>query len=141
MKQLESGQNLKTVTRLPEPKLAKSWPIRAVFIILACLCLILGTVGIVVPGLPTFDFYFLAAIFASKGSKRLHNWIVNNKVIAPILQQWQNRRTLPLKVKIFSLLSMTAAACLLIWTVPHPWAVGVIVILMILVQLWMWLKA
>ena len=71
----------------------------------------------------------------------MHQWIVNNKVIAPILQQWQLKRTLPVKVKLFSLASMSVAAGILIWTVPHPWAVGTIVLMMVCVQLWMWLKA
>lgn len=124
-----------------EPVLAKSLFLRGFFIVLACLCLVLGSIGIVVPGLPTFDFYFLAALFAAKGSKRLHAWIVNNRFIAPILQQWQAQHKLPLKVKLFSLVSMSVAACILIITVPHPWAVGSIIIIMLAVQLWMWLKA
>lgn len=140
MKQVESGVNLKMASSLPEPKLAKSWILRSIFIGLACFCLVLGTLGIIVPGLPTFDFYFLAALFASKGSKRLHNWIVSNKFIAPILQQWHHHRTLPFRVKLLSLFSMTVAACLLIFTVPHPWAVGFIIMMMALVQLWIWIK-
>ena len=122
-------------------KLAKNIFVRWMCIFLAWLCLILGTIGLVVPGLPAFDFYFLAAVFAAKGSKRMHAWIVNNRVIAPILEQWQKERKLPRKVKIFSLVSMSIAACILIFTVPHPWAVAVIILIMLMVQLWMWLKA
>lgn len=141
MKQTGTETDINTSMTLPEPKLAKSWLVRCVCIALAGLCLILGTIGLVVPGLPTFDFYFLATLFAAKGSQRMHQWIVNNKVIAPILQQWQLKRTLPVKVKLFSLASMSVAAGILIWTVPHPWAVGTIVLMMVCVQLWMWLKA
>ena len=141
MKQTGTETEINTSITLPEPKLAKSWLVRCVCIALAGFCLILGTSGLVVPGLPTFDFYFLAAIFAAKGSKRMHHWIVNNRLIAPILQQWQTQRTLPTKVKLFSLLSMSVAAGILILTVPHPWAVGAIIMMMICVQLWMWLKA
>ncbi len=141
MKQTGTETDINTSITLPEPKLAKSWLVRCVCIALAGLCLILGTIGLVVPGLPTFDFYFLAAIFAAKGSKRMHHWIVNNRLITPILQQWQTQRTLPTKVKLFSLLSMSVAAGILIWTVPHPWTVGAIIIMMICVQIWMWFKA
>ena len=129
MKHAESEPNLTAAARMPEPKLAKSWLMRWLCIALAWLCL------------AAFDFYFLAAVFAAKGSKRLHGWIVNNAVIAPILQQWHAERTLPLKVKLFSLASMGMAACILVWTVPHPWAVGAVIALMAFVQLWMWLKA
>lgn len=139
MKQAES--KMKMTTPLNEHKLAKNIFVRWMCIFLAWLCLILGTIGLVVPGLPAFDFYFLAAVFAAKGSKRMHAWIVNNRAIAPILEQWQKERKLPRKVKIFSLVSMSIAACILIFTVPHPWAVAVIILIMLMVQLWMWLKA
>jgi hypothetical protein len=40
-----------------------------------------------------------------------------------------------------SLISMSIGAVLLILTVPHPWAVGGIVLIMLAVQLWLWFKA
>jgi uncharacterized membrane protein YbaN (DUF454 family) len=140
MKQAESGQELNTVATLQKPQLARSWIVRWICIVLAWLCLGLGTVGIIVPGVPTFDFYFLAALFAAKGSARLHGWIVNNRVIAPILKQWQTQRSLPLKVKILSLMSMSFAAVLMVITIPHPWAVGTLIVFMICAQVWMWFK-
>lgn len=141
MKPTQAETEPNTTVALAEPKLAKSWVVRWVCIVLAGLCLVLGTLGIVLPGVPTFDFYFLAAIFAAKGSKRMHRWIVSNRMIAPILQQWHSQRRLPVKVKLFSFVSMTVAAVILISTVPHPWAVGAVIFMMICVQVWMWLKA
>lgn len=117
----------------------KTW-VRWVYIILACLCLILGTIGIVVPGLPTIDFYVLASFFAAKGSQRLQQWINQNRFIGPILQQWYEARTIPLKVKILSLLSMSCAAVIMIWKIPHPWLVGVLIGCMVAVQIWMWAR-
>lgn len=140
MKKAESGQDFSSAITLQKPKLARSWIVRWICIVLAWLCLAIGSIGIIVPGLPTFDFYFLAALFAAKGSEKLHHWISHNRVIAPILQQWQSSRRLPLKVKILSLLSMTVAAILMITTIPHPWAVGIVIMIMLCVQCWMWLK-
>lgn len=140
MKKAESGQDLTSAITLQKPKLARSWIVRWICIVLAWLCLGLGTLGIIVPGLPTFDFYFLAMIFAAKGSAKLHHWIANNRMIAPILQQWQTKRRLPLKVKIFSLISMSFAAFLMIITIPHPWAVSIVIMIMLFVQIWMWFR-
>lgn len=119
-------------------KLAKSIWIRWLCIVLAWICLVLGTIGIVVPGLPTIDFYILASILAAKGSKRMHHWIVNHRWIGPVLTQWREQRTIPTKAKLLSLASMSLAAALMIWKVPHPWFVGSAIICMILVQVWMW---
>lgn len=140
MKKSETEQELNSAVSLQQPKLAKSWLIRCICIVLAWLCLAIGSLGIIVPGLPTFDFYFLAAIFAAKGSAKLHHWIVSNRFISPILQHWQHHRKLPMKVKILSLFSMSCAAILMMMTIPHPWAVGVIVMMMVSVQCWIWFR-
>lgn len=140
MKPAESGHELNTAVILQKPKLARSWIVRWICIVMAWLCLALGTLGIVVPGLPTFDFYFLATLFAAKGSAKLHGWIVNHRMIAPVLIQWQKHRTLPLKVKIVSLISMSFAAIMMLITIPHLWAVGSVIVVMVCVQLWMWFK-
>ncbi|WP_087527944.1 YbaN family protein [Acinetobacter sp. WCHA55] len=123
-----------------DSNLAKSIWVRWVCIGLAWVCLAIGTLGIIIPGLPTFDFYFLATIFAAKGSARLHRWIVQNRVIGPLLQQWKEHKTLPTKAKILSLLSMSLAAGLMLWKVPHPYFVGIAIIIMITVQIWIWWK-
>ncbi|SNX44837.1 hypothetical protein SAMN05421731_104196 [Acinetobacter puyangensis] len=123
-----------------QPKLAKSAIIRWLCIILAWACIIIGTIGIVVPGLPTIDFYILAGIFAAKGSQRLHFWIYHNRFIGPILQQWHEHRSIPKKAKYISLISMSIAAGIMIWKVPHPWFVGITIGCMVLVQVWLWLK-
>ena len=123
-----------------DSNLAKSIWVRWVCIGIAWVCLAIGTLGIIIPGLPTFDFYFLATIFAAKGSARLHRWIVQNRVIGPILQQWKEHKTLPTKAKILSLLSMSLAAGLMLWKVPHPYFVGIAIIIMIAVQIWIWWK-
>ncbi len=124
-----------------QPKLAKLAIIRWLCIILAWACIIMGTIGIVVPGLPTIDFYILAGFFAAKGSRRLHFWIYHNRFIGPLLQQWHEHRSIPRKAKIISLVSMSIAAAIMIWKVPHPWFVGIAIVCMVLVQVWLWTRS
>ncbi|KAA8734562.1 DUF454 domain-containing protein [Acinetobacter qingfengensis] len=133
-------QNQPPGVNISDSKLSKRVWVRWLCIVLSIICLIVGTIGIIVPGLPTVDFYILASIFAAKGSSRLHGWITSNRWIAPILQQWHEHRTLPLKVKIISLVSMSLAAGLMIWKVPHPWFVAGAIVCMIAVQIWMWTR-
>lgn len=47
---------------------------RVLYIVLGLLFLALGTVGIVLPLLPTVPFYLLAAFFLGKGSRKLDAW-------------------------------------------------------------------
>lgn len=53
---------------------------RLIFLILGCLCLRLGCVGIVLPILPTVPF-FLATVFCfANSSEKLHNWFQGTKL-------------------------------------------------------------
>ena len=125
----------------PQNKLAKSFWLRCIYIFLAWLCILLGTIGIFIPGLPTVDFYILASFFAAKGSKRMHEWFIHHRWFGPMLKQWNEEKKIPKKAKYASLISMTIAALIMIVTVPHIWSVIATIICMILVQIWIWTRA
>lgn len=102
-------------------KLARSLWIRWLCIVLAWLCLMTAVLGIFIPGLPTVDFVMLAIFFAARGSKRLYFALINNRYIGPVLIEWQQHRRLPKRVKYISTVSMSIAALLMIYHIPHPW--------------------
>ena len=79
------------------------------------LCLLLGTIGIVVPLLPTVDFYVMAAYAFSRGSRRWEQWLLNHPRIGPLVRDWRADRAVPLRAKWLATLSM-AASCL--WAAP-----------------------
>lgn len=74
------------------------------------LCLLLGTIGIVVPLLPTVDFYVMAAYAFSRGSRRWEQWLLNHPRIGPLVRDWRADRSVPLQAKWLATLSM-AASC------------------------------
>lgn len=123
-----------------ELKLLKSAVGRWLCIILAWLCIVIAIFGIFIPGLPTVDFLILAVFFAARGSARLHYLLMSNKYIGPLILEWQRHRRIPQKVKYLSTLSMSLAAGIMIWSIPHPWFVYPIVGCMAMVNIWMWLK-
>ena len=49
-------------------------PLKVVWIVLGFLCLGLGTIGIVLPILPTVPFYMATLFCFAKSSKKLHDW-------------------------------------------------------------------
>lgn len=64
---------------------------------------IIGTIGIIVPLLPTTPFLLLAAACFYKSSEKLHFWLLNNKLLGTYISDYINKRGMPLKVKIFTL--------------------------------------
>ncbi len=73
---------------------------RVGFIVLAGIFFVLGVTGIVVPGLPTTPFLLLTSYLLARSSPRLHRILLANKLVGPILAQWQKHRSVSLRVKI-----------------------------------------
>ena len=82
---------------------------RPVYLLLGWSFFGLGAVGAVVPGLPTTPFMLLALWAFSKSSQRFHDWLYAHRVFGPPLRQWQTHRVIPVKVKIFSIVTMIAS--------------------------------
>ena len=68
-----------------------------------------GTLGIVLPLLPTTPFLVLAAICFSRSSERFHNWLLNNKWFGSYIKNYREGKGISLrqKVAVLSLLIFT----------------------------------
>lgn len=76
---------------------------KIVFIILGSICVILGLIGIIVPLLPTTPFLLLAAFFYGKSSKRLQQWLFNNRVFGAYLTNYVEGRGISIRNKVYTL--------------------------------------
>lgn len=75
-------------------------------IILGSLSLIVGIMGIVIPGLPTTPFVLLAASLYLRSSDRLYAKLISNKFIGPYIQKYSIKNGMTLNSKLFSILIM-----------------------------------
>jgi len=75
---------------------------------IACgsLALGLGTLGIFLPLLPTTPFVLLAAFFFSRGSERLHGWLVDHPRFGRYVRDWETEQVIPPAGKYASTLMM-----------------------------------
>jgi uncharacterized membrane protein YbaN (DUF454 family) len=73
------------------------------FIILGSISLVLGSVGIILPLLPTTPFLLLSAFFYLKSSQRLYDWLLNHKIFGIYIYSYINYHAIDLKAKITSL--------------------------------------
>lgn len=97
---------------------------KVIYIILGCIGLILGAVGVIVPMLPAFPFLLLAAFGFARGSERLHSWFISTRLYKNNLEtyvrgQGMTRRTkhrIIASVTVLILISMSILAiCELYW--------------------------
>lgn len=79
---------------------------RVFFIVLGILSVILAALGVLLPGLPATPFLLLASYSFARSSKRMHDWLVNNRIFGPILSDFLDRKGIRLHIKIISILMM-----------------------------------
>lgn len=108
-------------------RLHASPTVRALFWLGGALALVLGAIGVVVPGLPTTPFVLLAGACFVRASPRAHAWLLRNRLFGPMLYEWEAHRSVPRRAKRFALVAMVLMACLSAWHfADRPWLAAVI---------------
>lgn len=74
---------------------------KAIYVVLGCISLILGVIGIFLPILPTTPFLLLTLYSFAKGSSRLEQWFLGTKLYQKHLKSFNERRALTKKSKNF----------------------------------------
>jgi len=63
----------------------------------------LGIIGIFLPLLPTTPFILLAASCYARSSKRLYNWLLNNRWFGTYIKNYREGKGIPFRIKILSI--------------------------------------
>lgn len=74
-------------------------PLKIVWLILGLLCLALGTLGIVLPILPTVPFYMATVVCFAKSSRRLHRWFIGTELYKKNLESFVKQKSMTMKTK------------------------------------------
>ena len=80
---------------------------KIIFVVLGCIGVGLGTIGAVVPLIPTFPFLLLAAFSFAKSSDRLHNWFTNTKLYKNNLESYAQGRGMTRATKVRIMVTVT----------------------------------
>lgn len=73
---------------------------KIIWMVLGFLCLGLGTVGVVLPILPTFPFYMATVFCFAKSSQRLHDWFVGTTLYKKNLESFAKQRAMTMATKL-----------------------------------------
>ncbi len=73
------------------------------------IAVVLAVVGVFLPLVPTTPFLLLASACFARGSTRLHNWLLNNRLFGKYLRNYEQGRGIPLRGKVIALAMLWAS--------------------------------
>ena len=107
---------------------------------IACISLLLGLIGVVLPGLPTVPFLLVSAWSAGKGWPRLEIWLLAHPSFGPPLKRWREQGAVPRKAKYLAIVMMSLSVVLLLLSAAHFWLKLVLPAFLCAVAIWLWLR-
>ena len=120
----------------PETRRQRSPLVRGLLWLGGTVSLVLGVLGVFLPGLPTTPFVLLAAACYAQASPRLHGWMLNHRWIGPMLRDWERERSLSRRSKALALLSMAVMVGFSLWGFHGRLAVQLVLVATAAVGVW-----
>ncbi|MDP2828888.1 MAG: YbaN family protein [Sulfuricellaceae bacterium] len=111
---------------------------RAFFLVLGFVALLLGLLGIFLPVLPTTPFILLAAACFARGSTRLHDWLLSHRLMGEIVREWQEHRSMPPGIKHWAFLMMVVSFGFSIFMMESSWHRWMLVAFALVLAIFLW---
>lgn len=73
---------------------------RIIYFIIGMISFVVGTIGIVVPVLPTVPLYLLAVLCWAKSSDSFHQWFVNSNLYQKHVKDFADKTGITIKKKV-----------------------------------------
>ncbi len=80
--------------------------LKILYIFLGTICIVLGTLGVFIPGLPVTPFLLLASSLYLRSSDKLYNKLISNKLLGKYIRRYRENKGMTIKIKIYSILMM-----------------------------------
>ncbi|NJD35901.1 MAG: DUF454 domain-containing protein [Betaproteobacteria bacterium] len=124
---------------IPESELHPSLLVRAVLWTCGSIALLLGIIGIFLPGLPTTPFVLVAAACYARASEPFYRWLIGNPTFGPLIIEWRRHHSMPFRIKLIAITLMSLTICVSIWSFSgRPWLQGLLAFIGISTALVLW---
>jgi uncharacterized protein len=108
--------------RLHAPQTYLDHAARWMLISAGMICVGLGAIGIILPGLPTTPFLLLAAYCFARSSEHFHGWLLNHRWFGSYVRNFEEGRGMTRRAKAATLLIMWLSfGVTIVFFVPVLW--------------------
>ena len=111
---------------------------RTILIIIGWLAVVLATLGVVLPLLPTTPFLLLAAWCFARSSPRFHYWLLYRSWFGSYIRHWQQYRALPPGAKPRALIFIVLTFSVSLYLVNILWVRLLLLMMMCALLFFMW---
>lgn len=115
------------MTTEPPPPVQRGRLARTAWTFAGLLSVAVGSIGIIVPGLPTTVFFIIAAWAFSKSSPRLEAWVLDLPTIGPLVRDYRDGLGIPKRAKTTAVVMISFFVGLSAWLV-DDWGIRAIIL-------------
>jgi len=81
---------------------------RRLLVLCGVLMVVVASIGIFVPLLPTTPFLLIAATCFLKSSNRMYQWLLSNRIYGKYIKNYIEKKGVPVRIKILTLILLWA---------------------------------
>ncbi|VEB95923.1 Inner membrane protein ybaN [Cedecea lapagei] len=111
---------------------------RLILLIIGWLAVVLATLGVILPLLPTTPFLLLAAWCFARSSPRFHHWLLYRSWFGGYLRYWQQHRAMPRGAKPKAILFILLTFAISLWLVKIVWVRILLLAILCALLLFLW---
>lgn len=93
--------------------------VRFGWLVLGSVCVALGGIGVIVPGLPTTVFFIAAAACFTRSSPRLEAWVLGLPKIGPAVRDYRSGLGMPRSAKVAAVVMITVSVAVSALVIPN----------------------
>ena len=91
--------------------------------------ILLSVIGLLLPILPTTPFLILALTLFANSSPKFHQMLLNHRWFGPVLNQWEDNKTVTRPIKIRAVLLVLFSFAISIFLVREYWMLQVMLVI------------
>ena len=113
---------------------------KLIFLTIGLICLVLGILGYILPGLPGTIFLIISVACFIRSSEKLYKFVINNRIFGKLIRDYRESKAMPKKAKIISIsmiwiFSLFSVFCIpfIPFCAPYGWEFKIPILLLALI--------